>query len=138
MSSTTLGYSVNGQFGIGIKRCEFSFEGNGTNNIDVNTIHGDMGLVSSIVHTGTGLYTLTLKDAFTRVLGISGVGVSTSTSTMAVNSLVISNEGTSTPISATLTSTTVATGAAVDLPVAGRVFMTMVFQDNVTGGSVPR
>ena len=57
---------------------------------------------------------------------------------MAVNSLVISNEGTSTPISATLTSTTVATGAAIDLPVAGRVFMTMVFQDNVTGGSVPR
>jgi phage tail sheath gpL-like len=138
MSSTTLGYSVNGQFGIGIKRCEFSFEGNGTNNIDVNTIHGDMGLVSSIVHTGTGLYTLTLKDAFTRVLGISGVGVSTSTSTMAVNSLVISNEGTSTPISATLKASTVATAAAVDLPVAGRVFMTMVFQDNVTGGSVPR
>lgn len=138
MSSTTLGYSVNGQFGIGIKRCEFSFEGNGTNNIDVDTIHGDMGLVSSIVHTGTGLYTLTLKDAFTRVLGISGVGVSTSTSTMAVNSLVISNEGTSTPISATLKASTVATAAAVDLPVAGRVFMTMVFQDNVTGGSVPR
>jgi len=138
MSSTTLGYSVNGQFGIGIKRCEFSFEGNGTDDIDVDTIHGDMGLVSSIVHTGTGLYTLTLKDAFTRVLGISGVGVSTSTSTMAVNSLVISNEGTSTPISATLKASTVATAAAVDLPVAGRVFMTMVFQDNVTGGSVPR
>lgn len=138
MSSTTLGYSVNGQFGIGIKRCEFSFEGNGAADIDVTTIHGDMGLVASIDQTGTGLYTLTLKDAFTRVLGIYGVGVSTSTATMAVNSLVISNEGTSTPISATLKASTVATGAAIDLPVAGRVFMTLVFQDNVTGSSVPR
>ena len=137
MSETTLGFSVNGQFGIGIKRCEFSFVGNTSSDIDVTTIHGDMGLVASIVHTGTGLYTMTLKDPFSRVLGIHGVGVSTATAGYIVESLVVSNEATNTPIVVTLKSSVAATGAATDLP-AGNVFMTMVFQDNVTGGSSPR
>lgn len=136
MSSTTLGYSVNGQFGIGIKRCEFSFEGNGGDDIDPLTIHGDMGLVASIVNTGTGLYTVTLKDPFSRVLGVYGVGQDADSAGLIVEPLVVDNESTNEPIVIDVQASVA--GVAQDIVLGSKVFMTMVFQDNVTGGTSPR
>lgn len=120
------------QYGIGIKKAAFSFMGNGASSIDMTTLRGDAGqLVQSIDITGTGLYTITFKVPFRRLIGLIGYGQDNNYPAGLVYPLVASNEGTSTPLSVTLRATTAT--VATNIPDTAKIYMECVFQDDSAG-----
>lgn len=87
------------QVGMGIVKLDFSFEGNGGLDPEVDSIQGDMGEVVLIDRTGTGTLDIALKDPFFKLISALGGPQSSLAATSGqIYATGATNEGTSTPL----------------------------------------